>query len=201
MHQIKIAEDAVEREGQRQHQAVCSELLHRLRADRVERIGDDRGRRHDRDHLVEQVRAVFLQDPAMAGRAVCEQHQFVPPLAEREEQRAENRQHVQPVADRHVDGDGARHRPQHESDRDRQHVEDHDVLERRRIQREQHDVRRRDGAETARSARTRRRAPRSASTAAPPSATGTGTAPEAIGRLLLTGCSRSASRSATSLMR
>ena len=65
----------------------------------------------------------------MADRAIGQQHQLLPPLAECEKQRAEQRQQQQPVADRHVDRDGPRRRPQDESDRDRQHVEDHDVLE------------------------------------------------------------------------
>ena len=98
---------------------------------------DQRRRRDDGDHLVEQVRAVFLEDRPVPGGPVGEQDQFVPPLAQREKQRQQDRQDQQPVADRDVDRDRAGDRAQHEPDRDRQHVDDDDVLERPGIECEQ----------------------------------------------------------------
>ena len=83
----------------------------------------------------------------MARRLVREQHQFVAPFAQREEQRAKDRDEQQPVADGHVDDDGARRRAQHESDRDRQDVDDDDVLERSGVAREQREVRGREEPE------------------------------------------------------
>ena len=73
----------------------------------------------------------------MAGRAVGKQHQLVAPLAERQEQRQQDREDVEPVADRDVDRHGARGRAQHEADRDRQHVENDDVLQLAGVQRQQ----------------------------------------------------------------
>ena len=50
-------------------------------------------------------------------------------LGEGQEEREQDRAHEQPVAEHHLDGQRARHRAQDEADRDREHVEDHDVLE------------------------------------------------------------------------
>ena len=137
----------------------------------------------------------------MAGRAVGEQHQLVPPLAERQEQRQQDRQDVEPVADRHVDHHGAGRGAQHEPDRDRQHVDDDDVLQRAGVERQQRQVRRQRARRTAAAARTR-----AASADAAEHRRGVERHPhrqraDAIGRCVLTGCRRSASRSATSLIR
>jgi len=51
------------------------------------------------------------------------------------------------VADRLGNDDRAGDRTQHEPHRDRQHVDDDDLLERSRVQRLQHDVGQRGGAE------------------------------------------------------
>ncbi len=83
----------------------------------------------------------------MAGRAVGEEHELVAPLAQREEQRQQDRQDQQPVADADVDHDGARRRAQHEADRYGQHVDDDDVLQRPGVEGEQADVRRAEQAE------------------------------------------------------
>ncbi len=83
----------------------------------------------------------------MARRTIGQQHELVATLAEREEQRQQDRQHVQPVADRHVDGHGPGGRPQHEPDRDREHVDDDDVLQRTGVERQQRHVRGRQHAE------------------------------------------------------
>ena len=140
MHEIEVAEDPVDREHQRQPEIVRVELRHRLGADRVDHVGDERRRGDDRDHLVEQVRAVFLEDRAMAGRPVRQEDQLVAPLAQRQEQRAQHRQDEQPVADRHVDRDRAGHGAQHEADGNRQHVDDHHVLQRAGIQHQQREI-------------------------------------------------------------
>ena len=146
MHQVKVPEDPVERKRQRESEQIRVELLDGFRAHGVERVGDQRGGGDDGDHLVEQVRAVFLEYSPVAGRAVREEHEFVPPLAEREKQREQDRQHVQPVADRDVDDDRTGRGTHHETDGNRQHVDDHDVLQRARVEREQRDVRRREEA-------------------------------------------------------
>ena len=130
MDEVEIPEYPVEREDQREAEVIGVELLHRLGADRVDHIRDERRRGDDADHLVEQVGTVFLQDRPVAGSAVCEQDQLVAALAEREEQREQQDQDQQPVADRHVDGDRAARRAQHEADRDHQDVDDDDMLQR-----------------------------------------------------------------------
>ena len=76
----------------------------------------------------------------MAGGAVRQQHQFVPPLRQRDEQREQDRADEQPVADDDVDGDGACDGAQHETDGERQHVENHDVLQGTRVQQLQAEV-------------------------------------------------------------
>ena len=53
----------------------------------------------------------------------------------------------QPVADRDGDRRGAGRRAQREAGRDRQHVENDDVLQERRIRRQQHEIRRGRGEE------------------------------------------------------
>ena len=63
-------------------------------------------------------------------RLVGEKHELVTALAERQEQRPEDRDEQQPVADRHVDDHRAGRRAKHEPDRDREHVDDDDVLQR-----------------------------------------------------------------------
>ena len=83
----------------------------------------------------------------MAGRAVGEQHELVAAFRQRDEQRQQDRADEQPVADLHVDRDGAGHRAQHEPDGDRQHVDDDDVLERAGVEREQRQIRRGDDEE------------------------------------------------------
>ncbi len=98
--------------------------------DRIEDVRDQRGRGHDGNHLVEQVRAVLAEDRAVFRGPVGEQHQFVTALAQRQEEGQQGRIHQQPVADRHADGNGPGGRAQHEPHRDCQHVENDDVLER-----------------------------------------------------------------------
>jgi len=86
VHQVEIAEDPVQRERQRQSQFIGIELLNGLRADGVERVSHQGGCGDHRNHLVQQIGAVLLEDLAMARRPFGEQHQFVPPLAEREKE-------------------------------------------------------------------------------------------------------------------
>ena len=65
----------------------------------------------------------------MFRRPVGQQRQFVPPLAEAQEQRQQDGAGQQPVADRYPDHQSARHGAQHETHRNRHHVEDDEVLE------------------------------------------------------------------------
>ncbi len=76
-----------------------------------------------------------------------ERHQLVPPLAESDEQRQHHREHQQPMADGHLNDHRARHRTQHEAHGDRQHVHDHETLQRPRVEPQQHQVAHRDEAE------------------------------------------------------
>ena len=105
-------------------------LLHGLGVDRVERVGDQRRRRDDRDHLIQQVRRVLLQRRPVTRRLVGEEHDLVTALAQRQEQRPENGDDQQPVADRNVDDHRPGRRTKHEPDRDREDVDDDDVLQR-----------------------------------------------------------------------
>ena len=76
-----------------------------------------------------------------------EQRDLVTPLRQAEEQRPEHRADQQPVTDVHANHQSSRHRPQHEADGDRHHIEDDDVLQRAGIDDEQREVRRRRHAE------------------------------------------------------
>ena len=122
----------------------------------------------------------------MARGAVGEQHQLVPPLGQRDEQRQQNRADEQPVADDDVDHHGARDRAQDESDRNRQHVDDDDVLERAGVERLEDEIARGDAAETPteRECAARAAAPM---LAAATSADGDRQSPAAIGRRRLSG--------------
>ena len=147
VHEIEVTEDPVDREHERQPEIVRVELLHGLGTDRVDHVGHQRRRGDDRDHLVEQVRAVFLENRPVPGRAVRQQHQLVPALAQRQEQRPQHRQDEQPVADRDVDRDRAGDGAQHEADGNRQHVDDDHVFQRAGIDDEQREVGQRDQRE------------------------------------------------------
>ena len=118
----------------------------------------------------------------MARRAVGEQHQLVPPLRQGKKEREQNGQDQQPVADRHVDRDRASGRAQHEPDRDRQHVDDHDVLERPGVKRQQADVGRRDRGERRTQPPGARRAPRPSARPRGRARCAGETTPEAMGR-------------------
>jgi len=53
----------------------------------VDDVGHQRGRGDHRNHLIEQIGIVILQNAAMAAGLAGEQRQFVPPLAETQKQR------------------------------------------------------------------------------------------------------------------
>ena len=107
VHQIEISEDAVEHKRNGQAQPGRAQPLGRLGARRIDAIGHQRGGGDDGNHLVEKIRAVFLEDRPVVGRAVGEQRQLVPALAQDQEQGEQRRADEQPVADRHRHGDGA----------------------------------------------------------------------------------------------
>ena len=93
------------------------------------------------------------------------------------------------------------HGAEHEPDGDRQHVDDDDVLERARSTAPAAQGRPPRRRRMAGPARTPRRARTRRARSPTVSAAGTGSAPDAIGRRALSGCWRSLSRSAISLMR
>ena len=111
-----------------------------------------------------------------------QQRQLVTPLAEAEEQRPQDRADEQPLAHRHRDHGRARRGAEHEADRDRQHIENHDVLQHARIRGEQRHVRRGNPAE--RRPQPERRGQRRGADdhAAAPSAAPGSSSPAAIGR-------------------
>ena len=78
----------------------------------------------------------------MIDRRVGQQRQLVPALAQGDEQREQRGAHEQPMADGHGDSRRAGRRAQREPGGDRQHVENDDVLQERRVGDEQHDIRR-----------------------------------------------------------
>ena len=59
---------------------------------------------------------------------------------DRRKQRQQDRQHVEPDADRHRDDDRPADRAEHETDGDREHVDNDDVLESPRIEAQQSHV-------------------------------------------------------------
>ena len=83
----------------------------------------------------------------MSRRGAGQQRQLVTPLAEAEEQRQQDRADEQPLAHRHRDRGGSRGGAEDEADRNRQHIENHDVLEHARVPGEQAEVRRGNQAE------------------------------------------------------
>ena len=141
----------------------------------------------DSDHLVEQVRTVLAQNRPMGGGAVRQQDDLVPALGERNEQRQQNRADKQPVTDRHIDRHGARSGAKDEADGNRQHIQNHHVLQEHRVQRVQRDVA--DGNQEEPPAERQRAAERAPapSATADPSASGTGIKPQAMGRRLFSG--------------
>ena len=72
----------------------------------------------------------------MAPSVVGQRNQLGPPLAQAEEEREQEHEQQEPVAERDVDGDRAAVRTQHEAAGEHNHVQDHDVLQRERVQRE-----------------------------------------------------------------
>ena len=83
----------------------------------------------------------------MVGRAVCQQHEFVTPLAQHQKQRQQRGAEHEPVADRHVDRRAAGHRAQCEARGNRQRVDNHDVLQERRVGEQQRQIAGRRGQE------------------------------------------------------
>jgi two-component sensor histidine kinase len=73
------------------------------------------------------------------------QHDFVAPFGERDKQRQQHRADQQPVADLDVNRHRSGDRAQHESNRQRQHVDNDDVLQRAGVERLQRDVAERHG--------------------------------------------------------
>src|SRR5947209_10597875 len=120
VNQIQISKNPVQGEWNRHPQPRRAELLFSLRADRVEHVRQERRARDDRNHLIEQIGTVLAEDLAVARRAAGEEHEFVPPLRQRDEQGHQDRAYEQPVADLDANGYGAGHGAQHESDRNRQ---------------------------------------------------------------------------------
>jgi len=72
------------------------ELLPHLRRDRVDRVGEDGRGRHDRDHLIEEVRAVIAEGLAVRPGFAFEQNDLVAPFAEAEEEGEEKRADHEP---------------------------------------------------------------------------------------------------------
>ena len=130
VHEIQVAKDSIQRERNRQAQPGRAELLLRLRADRVKDVRDQSGRRDDGDHLIEKIRGILTENRPMTGGLIGQQHQFVPALGQRDEQREQNRTDKQPMADDDVEHHGARHRPHHEANGNRQHIDDDDMFQR-----------------------------------------------------------------------
>ena len=114
----------------------------------------------------------------MARRAVGEQHDLVPAFRQRNEQRQQNRADEQPMADLDVDRHRSADRPQHEADRNRQHVDDDDVLQQDRSKDLQPERPPRPSGKPARSSGGGQADGAEDHVAA--TATGTGSAPEAI---------------------
>ena len=102
-----------------------------------------RGRRSVGGNAPNDVRAgqrIAVRDKLGSRRRVAERLQFGAALAEGEEERAEQGEHEQPVAERDVEDDGAGIGAQHESQRDRQDIENGAVLQPHRVGHEQDQV-------------------------------------------------------------
>src|SRR6266508_6099059 len=80
MHEVEVSEDAVDWKRCRQHELMRAELLYRLEARTVDDVGHQRRRRDHANHLIEQIRVVLLQDPAMLRCRARKHHQFMAPL-------------------------------------------------------------------------------------------------------------------------
>ena len=66
-------------------------------------------------------------------RAVMEEGQFLPPLCQPEEQAHEEHGELEPVGGHHAQHNRSAPDPEHETGRDRHHVEDHLPFERERV--------------------------------------------------------------------
>ena len=97
MQQEQVAEHAVHHEGHGCHQAVSAVQSHRLRADGIEAVADDGGRRTDADQFVEQHRVVIVEHPPVAPRILFKRLQLGAPFGKAEEQRDHQTAEQQPV--------------------------------------------------------------------------------------------------------
>ena len=128
VEQLQVPKDTEddERQGRNERQRVA-------RGDRVERIGDDRRPGDRGEQLIDERDRVPLEHRAARRAVGADEHQLRPPLAERQEQRQQSRADEEPRRDDDIDGNGARGSTDHEEGRDRQHVDEHDMLQLRRV--------------------------------------------------------------------
>ncbi len=76
----------------------------------------------------------------MGRRLATQQHQFVSPLGEAEEEREQTAAQQQPDGRPHVDGDCSRQETQDEECGDGEHIDDDDVLQPGAVQHVEHEV-------------------------------------------------------------
>ncbi len=125
VEQQQIAEQPVDDERDRRHEPARV-----VGGQGVARVGRDRRGGHDREQLVDERDAVPGQ---RRPRAHALEPQLGAALAERDEQREQERAEKQPVRDPDVDGDRAGCRPQHEEPCDGQDVDELDGLQSERV--------------------------------------------------------------------
>ena len=87
VNEVEITENAVENKRNRVLESVSAELGNSVIGNGVEHVGNECAGRYNRDHVIEQLGAVFMQDFTMMHGVVFQQHQFVAALAQRQKQR------------------------------------------------------------------------------------------------------------------
>src|SRR5207302_9601718 len=131
VHQIEIAENSKQDEGDSQLQAFSRKLQVDVSRERVERIRHHGGGRHDRNQLVQEIGAVLRQTRAMVRGVLAQEDQLVASLAERNKQRQQRGADDQPGGNLHMDDHTAAQDPKNKSCRDHKHVQEHHVLQQR----------------------------------------------------------------------
>ena len=129
MDQVQVAEDAEEHERHRPDQAVVAEAHDGLVGRRVEGVGQQGRRRHDVHHLVQERRAVVIENRPLFAGVGRKQHEFVTALGEAQKQRQEDRAEQQPGGHRDPDRGRSDHHPDDVTAREHHHVDDHDLLQ------------------------------------------------------------------------
>src|SRR6266851_485061 len=134
VNQEQVAKNSVDHERNRELQPIGAHVLDRVSGNGVQPVGKHARGRHHGNHLVEQRNGVIVQISPVRHRLGMERGELMPALGEPEKYREEQSAKVQPVRHRNGNRDPATQHAEHESHRNRHHVDDHLFLQNQRVE-------------------------------------------------------------------